>query len=428
MNFLKKFLGSTPTDEVALIPSGRLFLSRSPQSPKGELECLYNDAFASIRQTTTSHYYQLCVTRVYQEGELDAHGSSGFDDSDDSEDSDHDTPHSINDVESRIGHSKDEWSFAILEELKLHAYDKPDGNRALVWTDLNGDLGDKFEFIIDEDIKLNEFDSFMLALYKCSYELKYHKSSVGITSMDKLQEFVYNPKSEILGFDNFRGGLCDYEDYEEEASGDEYQSASSVDEFYDAESAAAMSTKSKTRNANVAAVPALIPKVESNKENLSKGNVVYECSEFELHLFDSDSGVFKLQLPKARATLEILEMGDWKYAISFSSDSKEKAINFDCGINPDMNPTFNFEFLSFVFNYFVNKSETETLAYSWLLRFPDFNKLLEFQENFMKAMWETLNKIKWSKSDTTDQNYVLDAFSKLAVDDEDLTEDDKSAR
>ena len=50
MNFIKKFIGTTTTDEVALIPSGKLYLTRSKQSPKGAIECLYNDAFASIKR------------------------------------------------------------------------------------------------------------------------------------------------------------------------------------------------------------------------------------------------------------------------------------------------------------------------------------------------------------------------------------------
>lgn len=433
MNFLKKFLGSAPTDEVALIPSGRLFLARSPQSPKGELECLYNDAFASIRQTTTPFYYQLCITRVYQEGELDAHGSSGFDDSDDSDEDDHDTPHSISDSNAG-GHSKDEWNFSILEELKIHTYDKADGSKTLAWKDLNGDLGDRFEFTVDSDIKLTEFDSFMFALYKCLFELKYHKSSLSITNMSQLQEFIYNPKSELLTFDDLRGDFLNYED--DEASedidtGDDYQSVSSTDEFHDAESRTTPSATIKKSSgkderspvkSNAAGIPSIF---SSEKAALNTGNVLYECSNFDLHLFDSDAGVFNLQVKKPELNVKIVELENWTYSLRLLSSNKSKPINFECILSADMNPTFNFEYLSFIFNHFIQKSETQTLAYSWLLKFSHFNELQEFQVSFMKAMWESLNKIKWNKSRPSEQNYVLDAFSKLAIDDEDLTEDDK---
>lgn len=431
MNFLKKFLGSTPTDEVALIPSGRLFLARSPQSPKGELECLYNDAFASIRQTTTPFYYQLCITRVYQEGELDAHGSSGFNDSDDSDEDDHDTPHSISDANAG-GHSKDEWNFPILEELKIHTYDKPDGSKTLAWKDLNGDLGDKFEFTVDTDIKLTEFDSFMLALFKCLFELKYHKSSLGISSMNQLQEFVYNPKSELLTFEDLRGDFLNYEDdegSEEDDTGDDYQSVSSVDDFHDAESRSTPSATNKSRGKpenSPTKTTNIIPSVfSSEKELLNKGEVLYECSNFDLHLFDSDAGVFNLQVPKPEMSLKIIELENWTYSLRLLSSHNSKKLNFECILNADMNPTFNFEYLSFIFNHFIKKSETQILAYSWLLKFSHFNELQEFQVGFMRAMWESLNKSKWNKSHPSEQSYVLDAFSKLALDDSDLTEEDK---
>ncbi|KAK7683941.1 hypothetical protein QCA50_012912 [Cerrena zonata] len=205
MNLLKKFIGSSATDEIALIPSGKLFLTRSPNSPKGELECLYNDAFASIRQTTTPFYYQLCIIKAYQEGELDGHGSAGFDDLDNDDDYDdrhHDSATS-NEIDG-VSHTKDEWSFQILEDLQIYQYNKPNGSRAIRWNDMSGDLGDKFEFVIDEEIKFNEIDGFVFSLYKCLYETKYQRSSLGIKSIDELSEFTYDPKSEFSELDDLK--------------------------------------------------------------------------------------------------------------------------------------------------------------------------------------------------------------------------------
>lgn len=153
--------------------------------------------------------------------------------------------------------------------------------------------------------------------------------------------------------------------------------------------------------------------------------MLYECSNFDLHLFDSDAGVFNLQVKKPELNLKIIELENWTYSLRLLSSHKSKPINFECILSADMNPTFNFEYLSFIFNHFIQKSETQTLAYSWLLKFSHFNELQEFQVSFMKAMWESLNKIKWNKSRPSEQDYVLDAFSNLAIDDEDLTENDK---
>lgn len=185
MNFLRKFLGSSTTGEVASLPSGKLFLTRSPQSPKGEFECLYNDAYASIRQTTSAFYYQLCVTKVYQEGEdvagdhYDSDDDDGFDSTD-----------SLKNAGSIDGHSKDEWSFAIMEDLGIRHFVKADSTRVIAWKDINGDADDMFEFVVDEDAKDHEVDVFVLALFKCVYELKYRVSSEGITKMSQLTEFT----------------------------------------------------------------------------------------------------------------------------------------------------------------------------------------------------------------------------------------------
>lgn len=176
MNFLQKFIGSSTTDEIALLPSGRLFLVRSPESPKGALECLYNDAFGSIRLTTTPYYHKLSIIRVLQESEL---GHHELDESDDDELDERER--ASNDT------NKDEWTFPITEDLGFYTYTKPNGLRSIGWVDINGDIDDRFEFVVDADVKLLEVDNFVLTLFKCLYENKYQQLAANITSLDQLQ-------------------------------------------------------------------------------------------------------------------------------------------------------------------------------------------------------------------------------------------------
>lgn len=417
MNFLKKFLGSSPTDEVILIPSGKLFLTRSPQSPKGELECLYNDAFASIRQTTSAFYYRLVITRVYQEGELAAHGDSGFGDSDDEDEfNDHDTPHSISDSNIGLGHSKDEYVFEILEDLKIHCYDKEDGTKAISWKDLDGDLGDRFEFIVDEITKQTDIDSFMLALYKCQYERKYHKSSLEITTTNELKEFVYDPKTELLSFNDLNKDIHDFEyeedeyEYEDETKATEppkvgaEAGASEVesdgdDEFHDAEGSIG--------GTNTSIV----------------GTVVYEFkTNLELYLFSPDTGTFIIKGKKNEVCIKILDSGDWNYYLVVDSiDENGRPLKFDCPFTKDMNPTFNFTYNSFVFNHFV-QSKGQSIVFSWLLKFEEESQLSEFQVNFLTQLWQAFNKTIYNPptKDTTDSemDYVMDTLSNFRIDDE----------
>ena len=218
MNFIKKFIGTTSTDEVASIPSGKLFLTRSKQSPKGEIECLYNDAYAAIKQTTTPFFYQLCVTKVYQEGEREFSSNSNYSDDEYDEDEDDEIEANASIVlpnakyDSRHS-SKDEWVFPITEDLRFFRKDvASDGSsKAIAWKDLNGDLGDKFEFIVGDDVRNSDFESFMMTIYKCLYEQKYHESSIKINDSNLLKEFIHNPKLELLNFDDL-----EFEEEEEE--------------------------------------------------------------------------------------------------------------------------------------------------------------------------------------------------------------------
>lgn len=185
MNFLRKLLKASPTDELALIPLGKLFLSRSPLLPKGELECLYNDACISIKETTTAFLFQLTVVRAYQEGESISQSSTDYDDEDDE-----------NEGNLEDFRSNDEKVFFLTPELNARVYTKHDRTRAISWKDLQGDLGDRFEFLIDEEIRSSDVDHFLFTLFRCMYEQKYQKSSADILNISELLEFFYDPEKD----------------------------------------------------------------------------------------------------------------------------------------------------------------------------------------------------------------------------------------
>lgn len=404
MNFLRKFIGATATDEVALIPSGKLFLTRAPLLPKGAMECLFIDAFALIRQTTRPFYYQLCITRVYQEGELDAHGLSGFDDSDDDDDEDRENAHSITDSTSG---SKDEWSFAIVEDLQIHWYNKADGTRAIAWKDLNGDFGDKFEFNVDEDVKLSDVDAFMLALYKCLYEVKYHKSSLGIRHSSELDEFIFTPKPDLLSMENLKGTRILQYDSEEEDDDEDEEDPEGVD----LDSSSDLLKGSSSVVTTVVDTETLL----SLKTLEPKGHIIYRSSAFTLHLYDSQAGSFKRKAEVGEVSLKIIDLdNDWRYSLYITSKATDTPISFSAAITKKMKPTFNYEHLSFIFNY-LTFDQKEDSAFSWLLKFTSIKDLLVFQNAFMVALWESSNKKKYARSIETDQ--VVDAFAKLNVDD-----------
>jgi hypothetical protein len=78
-----------------------------------------------------------------------------------------------------------------------------------------------------------------------------------------------------------------------------------------------------------------------------------------------------------------------------------------------MNPVFNFDYKSFVFNYYDEAGS----ACSYLLRFANVEAEERFQEGLMRALWEQLNEIKWAKAKDQEREYVLDAFQDLTMQD-----------
>lgn len=417
MNFLKKFIGSASTDEVISLPSGKLFLTRSPNSPKGELECLYNDAFASIRQTTTPFFYRLFVTRVYQEGELNANEDGGFEDSEDEDEFDerHNVVRSANDPNSVSGHSKDEYGFTISDELKFHYYEKGDGTRAISWKDLNGDLGDRFEFIVDEDCSQADVDNFMLALFKCQYEQRYHKSSLGFTNISQLKEFAYDPKAELLTFEDLNKDINWDEDEEEEDEDPDYtepaRRARRAPVPVAVESESESESDSEFHDATTGIVKS---KPTSSSPSAQALVTAFQYNEADLHVYDSESESFKLLAEKP--AISIVDAGDWKYYLKIVD-------HFDVLISKDINPVFSYDYNAFIFNYF----NSPTTIASYLLKFPDFETLSNFQNIFMTQLWQSLNKQKFGQTVTnkSEMDYVLDAFSNVNVDDDDLNDEDR---
>lgn len=79
----------------------------------------------------------------------------------------------------------------------------------------------------------------------------------------------------------------------------------------------------------------------------------------------------------------------------------------------DINPVFNFKFLSFIFNQFAEDGS----ACSCFLRFEDRTTLEQFEERLLRALWEKLNEMKWSKFKDTEGDYVCDAFAELPMED-----------
>ncbi|KLJ12214.1 hypothetical protein EMPG_12725 [Blastomyces silverae] len=361
-NVSKFVFGDTTKESIIEIPQGQLYIVR-PQSPKGYSELIFRDAAASIRRTGQKFQYQLVIQRAYEEGEEELVGDEDEEDAE------------------GLSGDKDEKTFLLDEALRFRSEVREGGEKVLAWRDLSGDPGDLFEFVCDSSITPDRVSTFCLAAVECQYERKYRKSS---QKTSDLEEFYFDDESPI-------------------------PDASPV-----ASPALSRTPTTKQSTAAMAREVAVPDETPSEPTQAPPAAAHPEATEIlakenaELHLFDFNSGTFVLQDPSVVATVS--EIGKWQYWLQISGQDRDW---LGQAVVADINPVFNFEYLSFIFNHYTEDGS----AYSWLLRFKNQAVEERFQEGLMQALWEQLNEVKWAKSEENDREYVLEAFNDLTMED-----------
>ena len=271
------------------------------------------------------------------------------------------------------------------------------GEKVLAWRDLSGDPGDVYEFVCDPSVNAGEVGTFEMVAIKCQYERKARKPNDTASEKD-LEEFNFTQQP--------------------------IPSASPISSpvvqpftLKAAKQNSSQSTKKSQLNENMASkasgkskapVKEAVRTVAPPSASRPKSSEVLAKEGCELHLFDFQSGSFILQDPLVTAT--VFETSPWHYWMQIGSDEKDW---LGQPVIADINPVFNFEYLSFIFNHYTDDGS----AYSWLLHYKTQETLERFQEGLMQALWESLNEIKWKKSTDDDRQYVLDAFQDLALED-----------
>lgn len=367
------FTGGGHKENVVELPSGQLFIVR-PLSARGYSELIYKDAVASIRHTNQEFHYQLVVQRAYQEGE---------------EESDDD-----NDADAVDSLDKDEKSFLLDENLRFRLRVQADGGHVFAWRDLSGDSGDLYEFVCDKATASDRIEQFNVAAIEAQFERKYRTSAENAT-IKQLREF-------------------------EQSEQDSIQEAATVPAPVDRpptskQAAERMAkdvlipkktTKPVPQTREVTAPPAAVPAARQ----APPATEVLTQKAAELHFFEYDSGTFLLQDATVVATVS--EVGHFSYWLQITGTDGREWLGQP--VNADMNPIFNFEYLSMVFNHYTEDGS----AYSWLLRFKSSQAMEDFQEGVLRALWEKANQLKWGKVSQQDRDYVMEAFNDLTMHDD----------
>ncbi|KAI4199509.1 MAG: hypothetical protein LQ350_004575 [Teloschistes chrysophthalmus] len=378
-NVTKYLFGDTSKESIVEISQGQLYLVR-PLSPKGYSELIFRDAAATIRRTGQEYQYQLVIQRAYEEGEdellAEEDGEEGAADN--------------------LSTDKDEKTFLLDQGLHFRSEIREGGEAVFAWRDLSGDPGDLFEFVCDSSVQAGEVGTFELVAIKCQYERKFRRPQESATEKD-LQQFNFTDQS-IPSASAATSPTAEAIDFPP-------PKPKAVEESLVKQTKKDMSSRpSKAKSSDKEVVPTAAPPSAAVPDATS----ILSKERCELHLFDFPSGSFMLQDPSVVAT--VTEIGKWQYWLHISGDDREW---LGQPVVADINPVFNFEYLSFIFNHYTDDGS----AYSWLLRFKDVETEERFQEGLMQALWEQLNEIKWTKTTDDDRQYVLDAFQDLTMED-----------
>ena len=286
------------------------------------------------------------------------------------------------------------------------------GEKVFAWQDLSGDPGDLYEFICDESTNPGEVSTFEIAAIECQFERKYRKSKETATNK-QLEQFNFTEQP-IPAASPLAGSTVKTLTGSQTKGQPGVETAAAATKEWTAKKKSPKSKAPMREITPTVAPPSAV--APSSREILAKERA-------ELHLFDFDSGSFIIQDPSVTATVS--ETGNWQYWLQINGTEKDW---LGQRVVADLNPVFNFEYLSFIFNHYTDDGS----AYSWLLRFKDQETEERFQDGLMRALWEQLNEAKWQKVDKNDQQYVLDAFQDLNMEDapteeeadEEIVEDD----
>ncbi|KAL9088388.1 MAG: hypothetical protein Q9159_003088 [Coniocarpon cinnabarinum] len=387
-NATKYLFGNARSQETIVeIPQGQLYLVR-PLSPKGYSELIYPDANCSIRRTGQQYQYQLVVQRVFEEGaqELEAEEDADLED-------------------EGLGSDKDEKTFLLDEELRFRTDKREGGEIVFAWNDLSGDEGDLFEFVCDSKTQATVVAAFEAVAAQCQYERKFRRPHEDATERD-LEQFVF--AEQAIPDTGSRASIS-------EVSRD--MTPQVKREATPSKSATAAANSSADVMGTLQTIGLLYP----SKLKHPEGQEVLASEECELHVFEHESGNFVEQDHTVTAT--VYEVGNWTYWLQITGKKRDW---LSLAVTPELNPVFNFEYRSFIFNHYPD----ERNAFSWLLRFKSEETEEHFQEGLMRALWEHLNETKWLKAKNTEREYALEAFQDLTMEDappEEEEEEDEEA-
>ncbi|KAJ3130042.1 hypothetical protein HK098_006754 [Nowakowskiella sp. JEL0407] len=394
---------------ILQLPAGQLNYKNS--NSKIPVTCLFKDAAATIRRTSTPFNYQLVITRLFEEGE-----------------------ENLEDENEEID---DERSFLLDDQLRFSRSGKSSGPFTLTWVDPEDETERcTYEFLVDPTTKPLTIDAFEQLIYNCMFERRHKKNHADVPD-EEMDNYLRTVKQQTAA--GLVAATSDNpystpvksrtSNFSAAASPSDTMSLTSTPSGLKSMDVSAQVTPLKPRSglssmqsspspAEVAPSPA---KSINIKSFVPKGDSVF-LTNAKLFVFDIRVNQFTLMHDLIQA--QLIQTEGFQFWLLIKEDDQTPYISQP--IEPRMNPIFNHEHFSFVWVYFDEK--TGKPLYSWSLMFDELGTFNTFKEKFGRCIYEAGNKELFSKIKAEEQKYVLDAYEEdVDMNEAETTEDEEES-
>ena len=281
--------------------------------------------------------------------------------------------------------------FLIGEELEFRT-GQTEGEPTFVWRDMEGGVDEFYEFVANGTNGPTQA-LFETCMYRAMYERKY-KTPADLADAD-LQEFIYRSVPRTAhshGTDSPQTKKRPPEERKQKAKEPSTRKKPSGSNATD-------SLTSKMKSLAVSSEPSSSQTSAASSTSPFDSYTTMVNEEAELHLWDRDKEYF-IKHSDGRATI----VGSPTNSKSNGYDYWIVARSTDGGdgghvilwhkIDADMNQRWSTKVSSLTWNH-MGQNGIQT---SWCFRFLSQESFANFQEQFTRALWETLHQVPWSTS------------------------------
>jgi len=356
-------------------------------------ECLYLDSLITIQKTSRPNYYNLVVTRVFEEGEDELENEDS-----EAELSD-DYYEKVFLITEDIRFIKKEWEHDDKKQQAFFWLEKCDDNKTI-----------RYVFVPDKETEENIIN-FENAVYNCVYESKFEENYIDADD-ESLQEFIEDYKAKSISLNTeeevVRNDTSQVQQVQSTESSEpdknKQSSTSSPSENVNNTTISSVEKQSEKQSA----APKVISSIKRDLTTNSEGDVY--SKHHNIYKYDIIETKFKLIAPDT--LVRISKSGRFDYILKVEGD-----IKVEKKVDTNMNEAFDHDNKSFIWCITLDNNLN---AYS--IVFDTIEDKDEFQRVINLCKYEAVQRKSIQKAkDNEDFEYLLQAFDNNLV----ITDDEE---